>query len=131
MRRAVAAVLLLAACAVPSGSEVPRCDDDCREVAPRIVTLGTGSSVPTPIECIRQIDPARVLIGFLMPAGPGCHVLTGVAAAESADAVSFTLHIAPRDDPNAGACPEEALRTTTELDLQAPVDGRTLLDGSR
>lgn len=131
MRRALAALLLLAACATPAGSEVPECDGSWDELASRIVMPGLGPSEPTAIECIRQIDERRIRIGFLMPAGPSCHRLSAIDVVESADAVSITLHVAQYDDSNAGACPEEALRTTTEIDLQAAVADRTLLDGSR
>ena len=45
--------------------------------------------------------------------------------------MSITLTLARNDDPLAGACPDEALRAATEIELQAPVADRALLDGSR
>lgn len=116
---------------MPAGSEVPVCDGSWTEVESRIVIPGAGPSEPTPIECMRQIDERRIRIGFLMPAGPSCHRLSAIDVVEGADAVSITLHVARHDDPTAGACPDEALRATTEIDLQAAVADRALLDGSR
>ncbi len=83
------------------------------------------------IECMRPIDDKRVRIGFLMPAGPTCYRLSEIEVVEAADAVSFTLVASVDDNPAAGACPEDETRTATEIDLQAPVGERALLDGSR
>jgi hypothetical protein len=130
MRRALLVALLLAACAAPNGTSVDVCDASWREVDSQIVTPGGAEPRAVPIECIRRIDERRIRIGFLMPAGPSCYRLSAVEVVEGADAVSITL-IASRDDnPAAGACPEEALRSTTEIDLAAPVADRALLDGS-
>jgi hypothetical protein len=131
MRSALVLLLLLSACAAPTGEAAADCDASWRDVESVIVQPQAGATQTVPIECIRRIDQRRVRIGFDMPAGPACYVLSAVAVAEAADAVSFTLRVAANDDPAAGACPEEAARTATEIDLQAPVDERRLLDGSR
>lgn len=131
MRSALVVALLLAACAAPTGRGVEQCDGSWRDVESRIVIPGGEQPEAVAIECMRRIDERRVQIGFSMPAGPSCHRLSDIEVVEGADAVSITL-IASRDDnPAAGACPEEPLPTTTEIDLQAPVDDRVLLDGSR
>ena len=127
---AVLIVIALAACAAPAGDEVDECDGSWREVESRIVIPGGEGAVPVQIECMRPIDERRVRIGFLMPPGPSCYRLSAIEVVEGADAVSITLLASPDDNPAAGACPEEAVRTATEIDLQAAVDDRALLDGA-
>ena len=90
----------------------------------------SGETQTVPIECMRGVDENRVRIGFTMPPGPTCYVLSHVDVVEAADAVSITLSLTAVSDPAAGACPDEASRTATEIDLQAPVGNRSLLDGS-
>jgi hypothetical protein len=130
MRSAALVALLLAACATPVGAAVPECDGSWREVESVIVTPATGGTRLVSIECIRRIDRNRVRIGFEMPPGPTCFSLADVDVVEAAGAVSFTLTVAADDDPTAGACPEQPTRSATEVDLQAPVADRALLDGS-
>ena len=130
VRAAILIVLLLSACAAPAGAEVEECDGSWREVESRIVIPGGDGGVPVPIECMRGIDERRVRIGFFMPAGPTCYRLGAIEVVEGADAVSITLFAIPDDNPAAGACPEEEVRTATEIDLQAAVDERVLLDGA-
>ncbi|MDQ2689060.1 MAG: hypothetical protein M3Y29_02145 [Chloroflexota bacterium] len=131
MRRAALVVLLLAACASPSGAEVATCDGSWRGVESRIVRPGGENAMTLAIECMRPVDDKRVRIGFLMPAGPTCYRLSEIEVVEAAEAVSFTLVASVDDNPAAGACPEDETRTATEIDLQAPVGERALLDGSR
>lgn len=130
MRSAVLAGLLLVACSAPAGGTVDECDSSWREIESVIVTPGGSAAGPVPIDCMRRVDQNRVRIGFRMPPGPTCYRLSEVRVLESADAVSITLIAARDDNPTAGACPETPPRTTTEVDLQAPVADRTLLDGS-
>lgn len=131
MRRAcLGALPLLAGCASPTGATRNGCNADWLE-APSVAAQAGGVQEQTlPVECIEQIANRRLRIGFSLPAGPTCHLLSGVELLESADAVSITLIGAVNDDPNAGACPEEAEMVVTEVDLAAPVDDRRLLDGS-
>ena len=132
MARAAAACLALAAlaaCAAPSGTERAGCSAEWLD-APAVIARGGGMDErPLPIDCIEPIGPRRVQIGFMLPAGPSCHLLQRVELVESADAASITLIGAVSDDPNAGACPEEARRVVTEVDLQSPIADRVLLDG--
>lgn len=130
LNRVAGLALLLAACAAPTGSPVEECDGTWRDVESVIVSPGGGQDGPIEIECVRQVDDNRVRIGFSMPAGPSCHRLGAVEIVESADAVSITLIATVDENPSAGACAEEPARTATEIDLQAPVDDRILLDGS-
>ena len=123
-------VLALSACASPAGGEVEECDGSWRAVESRIVIPGGDGGVPVPIECMRQIDERRVRIGFFMPAGPTCYRIGAIEVVEGAGAVSITVFASPDDDPAAGACPEEEVRTATEIDLQAAIDDRVLLDGA-
>jgi hypothetical protein len=130
MRSALVAVLVLAACATPVGEDRTGCGADWLDAEPVAASArGTGEQ-PLPIECMHQIANRRVRVGFLLPAGPTCHLLKRVELVESADAVSITLVGAVDDDPAAGACPEEPRRVVTEMDLAAPIDDRVLLDGS-
>lgn len=130
MRSAALVALLLAACATPTGAAVPDCDGSWREVESVIVAPSAREARVVSIECMRRIDQNRVRIGFEMPPGPTCFTLAAVDVVEASDAVSFTISVAPDDDPTAGACPEQATRHATEVDLQAPVADRQLLDGS-
>lgn len=130
MRGALVVVLLLAACAAPTGNEVEVCDGTWREVESVIVTPVDERAEPVPIECMRRVDERRVRIGFLMPPGPSCYRLSAIEVVEGAEAVSITLFASLDDNPAAGACPEEEVRTATEIDLQAAVDDRVLLDGA-
>jgi hypothetical protein len=129
-RAAVLFALLLAACAAPTGDVVEECDGSWRDVESRIVFPGGEGAEPLRIECMRRIDERRVRIGFLMPPGPSCYRLSAIEVVEGADAVSITLLASQDDNPAAGACPEEQVRTATEIDLQAAVDERVLLDGA-
>ena len=132
MRRAAAtclALLALAACALPSGTERAGCNAEWLD-APAVIARGGGMDERLlRIDCIEQIGPRRVRLGFMLPAGPSCHLLQRVELVESADAVSISLIGAVSDDPNAGACPEEARRVVTEVDFQSPIADRVLLDG--
>ena len=130
MLRVACLALLLVACAAPTGAPVAECDAGWRDVESVIVIPGGGRDGPIAIECMRQVDDNRVRIGFSMPGGPSCHRLAAIEVVESADAVSITLVAGVEDNPAAGACSEEPTRPTTEIDLQAPVGDRLLLDGS-
>ena len=130
MRRGLVAALLLAACATPVGTERSGCGAEWQDVqAVAAMPRGTAEQ-PLRIECIQQIANRRLRIGFMLPAGPSCHLLRRVELVESADAISITLLGALDDDPNAGACPDEERMAVTEIDVAAPVDDRALLDGS-
>jgi hypothetical protein len=130
-RTLIAALLLLVAgCAAPIGAERPVCAADWLDAEVEIAHgIGVREEV-LPIECFEQIDSRRLRIGFTIPPGPACHVLHSIGLVESADAVAITLTGAVYDDPNAGACPEVARQAATELDLQAPLGDRIVLDGS-
>lgn len=131
MRRAgIVALLVLAGCASPAGAGRTGCNASWLEVPSVAAQPGGAQEQVLPIECIEQIENRRLRIGFSLPPGPSCKVLGRVELLESADAVSVTLIGAVNDDPNAGACPEEAQMVVTEVDLAAPVDDRRLLDGS-
>jgi hypothetical protein len=136
MRKAVlpalplAAALLLAACAMPTGIAVEECNTSWQGVDPVIAGGATDDQQPVPISCIRTVDEKRISIGFELPAGPDCYELASIGLVESADAVSVTLFAALIDDIG-GSCSPDPVRSVTEVDLQAPVGDRTLLDGSR
>jgi hypothetical protein len=132
MRSALVLALLLAACATPAGRSVGDCDASWRDVESVVVRPGSGGTKTetVPIDCMRRVDQKRVRIGFSMPPGPACYTLSDVDVVEAADAVSIALWVTAIADPAAGACPEEATRTATEIDLEAPVADRSLLDGS-
>ena len=128
------ALLLLAtvvtACVVPAGAEVDTCGAEWRGIEAVIVQRGDAALEPVSADCIRQVDERRIRIGFTMPGGPSCYRLADYAVEESADAVSVALFVARVDDPAAGACAPEPRQVTTEIDLQAPVADRTLLDAN-
>jgi hypothetical protein len=126
---ALAALFCLAACTLPSGVAVDECNTSWRGLDARIVTTPRDDGQEIPIACMRRVDDRRISVGFEMPPGPDCYELSAIELVESADAVAVTLRVARTED--AGACPDEPLRAVTEVDLQAPVGDRSLLDGSR
>jgi hypothetical protein len=130
MRRASLLAVLLAACAMPAGVGVEECNTSWRGLEARIATGAEGDRQPVPIACMRRVDDKRISIGFELPPGPECYELAAVELFESADAVAVTLQVTPMDDAG-GACATEPARAVTEVDLQAPVGDRALLDGSR
>jgi hypothetical protein len=134
VRRAAAAALcgtlLLAGCGSPAGRETPECGAEWRDVESVVVVPGGADPRPVALECIRQVDDKRLRMGFTLPGGPECWQLSDYRLVESADAVAITLFIARSTDPAAGACAPEPRAVATEMDLQAPVDDRILLDGS-
>jgi hypothetical protein len=130
MGRAALVTLLLAACTTPTGVAVEECNTSWRGLDARIATGAAGERQPVPIACMWPVDERRISIGFEMPPGPDCYELAAIELVESADAVSVTL-VASLMDNVGGSCPSEPVRAVTEVDLQAPVGDRTLLDGSR
>jgi hypothetical protein len=129
-RTALAALLLLAACAMPTGIAVEECNTSWQGVDTMIAGGATDDQQPVPISCIRAVDEKRISIGFELPPGPDCYELAAIRLVESADAVAVTLFAAVIDDIG-GSCPPDPVRSVTEVDLQAPVGDRTLLDGGR
>ena len=132
MRRSCAALLglLLAACASPAGVEPPRCSADQADADPVIAVADVPDPQPVAIECWEPIGRRRILLGFTLPGGPGCHGLTRVELDESADRVAVTLLVG-RDTPVIGACGPEPHQVVTEVDLQMSIGDRIILDGSR
>ena len=124
------ALLVLAGCASPGGAERNGCSAEWLEARSVVAQLGSSQEQALPIDCMQPIANRRLRLGFVLPAGPSCHVLSRVELTESADAVSIALFGAVNDDPNAGACPEEPQMVVTEIDLASPVDDRRLLDRS-
>ena len=123
-------LLILAACASPSGVERHGCNAEWLEAPSVTAEVGGSREQVLPIDCIQEIANRRLRLGFVLPAGPSCHVLGRVELTESADAISITLFETVDEDPNAGACPEEPQMVVTEIDLASPVGDRRLLDGS-
>ena len=122
--------LLLAACVTPAGVAVEECNTSWRGLEARIATGADGDRQPVPIACMRRVDDKRISIGFELPPGPDCYELAAIELVESAHAVEVTLLVTTMDDVG-GACATEPVRAVTEMDLQAPVGDRALLDGSR
>jgi hypothetical protein len=128
---ALVAAILLAACVAPSGSPAETCDGTWRGIDSVVAIPDDAEAQPVPATCIRQVGDKRIRIGFSMPPGPTCYLLDAVEVVESADAVSVRLMVRTDDDPASGACADRPGRVATEVDLQAPVADRRLLDGSR
>ncbi|MEO6579032.1 MAG: hypothetical protein ABIO99_09070 [Candidatus Limnocylindria bacterium] len=121
---------MLAACAAP-GRAVPECDASWTAVEPVMVVPAEGEAVPIEIDCMAEIDESRIRIGFRMPPGPSCHRLGVIDLTETADSVSVLVTVEAFEDPLFGACPPEPIQVVTEVELQAPVGDRALLDGAR
>lgn len=118
----------LVGCQSPSGAEVPVCDGLALDREAVAVQEGGADPQPVRIQCWREVDRERIQLWFATPAGPSCHQLARVELVESADAISVALIMVRDDAPNAGACPEESQDLLTEVDLQASVGERMLLD---
>lgn len=128
-RVSVTVLLVLTACAAPSGEERRGCNADWLD-APSVAATGAGVQAEAlEIACIEGVANRRLRLGFTFPAGPDCHILQRVELVESADAVSITVISAVNDDANAGSCPDGPRMVVTEVDLSGAVDDRTLLDG--
>ena len=131
MRRAsFAVVLVIAGCTAPTGAERTGCNATWLEVPSVAAKPGGTQEQLLTIDCIEEIANRRLRIGFSLPGGPSCYVLSRVDLLESADAASVTVFGAVIDDPNAGACPDDRQMVVTEIDLASPVGDRQLLDGS-
>ena len=88
----MAALLFLAACAMPNGVAVEECNTSWRGIDALIATGATADQQTIPISCMRTVDEKRISIGFEMPPGPDCYELASIGLVESADAVSVTLN---------------------------------------
>ena len=69
-RAAMAGLLLLAACAAPTGVAVEECNTSWRGIDTLIATGVSADQQPIPISCMRTFDEKRIIIGFEMPPGP-------------------------------------------------------------
>ena len=118
---------LVAACGV-SGAVVPVCEGTSteRRAAFAASDEAHGTEMPIAIECWRMLQPERVEVWFTPQVGSDCWQLSRLDRRESADAVSITLFGSPHSECVAGADPQ-----LTQIDLQAPIDDRALLDASR
>jgi hypothetical protein len=122
------AAVALAGCEV-NGAPVPECEGsgaEDREVAIVRPPASTDEERPLAIECWREVGRERIELWFSYPAGPDCWQLSSAELRESAQAISITLAAAPApiciDDAGSG--------TLTQIELQAPVGDREVLDGS-
>ena len=126
---ALAVGALLAACAQPQGTPLPECGPDWEPVIvdgpPRPVELPH----PIPIECYRVVAEQRLEIGFLMPPGPECHAVELIEVIEDDAAISVELRIGRESNP-LGACPQEPLAWGATVELNRPVEDRTVLDAA-
>ena len=98
-RAALAALLLLAACAAPTGVAVEECNTSWRGLDPQIATgAATTSASASRSPACGGSTSERISIGFEMPPGPDCYELAAVELDESADAVAVTLLVSLIDD---------------------------------
>lgn len=123
------AVLLfvLAGCVAPQGTPVPLCASDFEPVLQATPRAMTDRPQSIPVECYRVTGNARIEVGFLMPPGPDCFAVESVEVVESPDAVSLELRVGGIIDP-LGACPAEELPWSVLVELNAPIEGREVLD---
>lgn len=125
--------LLLVACAPLSGTPLDSCGRDWFDAESVIAVPANDreEAAAVPIGCARRIGEERIRLGFEMPPGPTCHRLARVELEETADAVAVTLLLAESNDPAAGACAPRPSKVVTEVDVQAPIAEREILDASR
>jgi hypothetical protein len=118
----------LAGCGL-SGAPVPECKGSGsgdRAVAIVRPPAQTPEERPVAIECWRGLDPERIELWFDYPAGSGCWQLSSLELRESADAISIALAATP-----AAVCVDDAgAGVLTQIELQAPVEERAVLDAS-
>jgi|SRR5919108_1344799 hypothetical protein len=135
-------ILILAGCIGPGGAEVPHCDDPPLEPSPspRALAAEPGGTDPAvvPIDCWRPVtaglprdeqESERIELQFTLPEGGTCYRLERVDLSESGEAIGVTLTISREPDPT--RCDDTPTHAVTGVDLQAPIAGRRLLDGSR
>jgi hypothetical protein len=132
----LAAVLaaLAAGCGGPQGAPVPEC--------PPAAMIGLESVAADPVDGAEEMIPIncwrlerggrlrRVAVVFTLPGAAGdagCQRLARVGLVESAEAVAITLSVARVSAP----CPSAPEQRVTTVELQAPLDGRRVLDGGR
>ena len=121
------AVVVLAGCR-PSGEPVPECvgEGEGRWVAIVRPGLPTEGERPLAIECWREVGPERIELWFSVPAGSECWELSAVDLRESGDAIAVSLAAVP-----AAVCQGDVgTEGLTQIELQAPVDDRAVLDGT-
>jgi hypothetical protein len=118
---------MVSACGV-TGVAVPECGRPPAERSIVMAGVGDagGAEMPIAVECWRRVGAERVEVWFTEPDGADCWQLSRVDLRESADAVSITLLASPR-----AACAAGADAQRTQVDLQAPIEDRAVLDGSR
>ena len=126
---ALTLVALLAACAEPQGTPVPECGEDWQPVIVDGPARPTELPQTIPIECYRVVAEQRLEIGFLMPPGPACHAVELIEVIEDDAAISVELRIGRETNP-LGACPEEPLAWGATVELNRPVEGRSVLDAA-
>lgn len=117
----------LAGCMSPQGTPVPPCAGDFEPVFQATPRAMTDRPESIPVECYRITGNARIEVGFVMPRGPQCFAVESVEVVESADAVSVELRVGGIIDP-LGACPEQELLWSVLVELNAPIEGREVLD---
>jgi hypothetical protein len=126
--RAAVLVAALAGCGL-GGAPVPECQGSGAEE--RIVAIvspprSTDEQRPLTIECWREIGSERIELWFSYPAGSDCWQLASAELRESAEAIAISLAAtqAPVCTVDPGA------ETLTQIELQAPVGDREVLDAS-
>jgi hypothetical protein len=124
---ALAVSPIVSACGL-SGAVVPGCEGGWTERSVVIARVGDAGEeqMPIAVECWRNAGRERIEVWFTEPAGADCWQLSRLDMRESADAVSITLLAAPR-----AACAAGDTARRTQVDLQAPIEDRSVLDGSR
>jgi hypothetical protein len=127
----VAACLALVGCGAPDGVALPQCEFRVPDAEMVVATPGGGEPRAIPIRCWRHVSRERIELRLTPPGGPTCYRLERVELAESADAVAVTAFVSADDDPAAGACAPEPPEIATQVEFQAPLGDRRVLDGGR
>lgn len=133
MRRVIPLIVLIGAllsgCAEPIGGPVDECGPDWEP----IVLDGPRRPIHLPqtvaVECYRVVAEQRIEIGFFMPPGPDCYALDLVEVIESDEAISLEIRVGRESRP-LGACAPEPMSWGATVELNAPAEGRRVLDAS-
>ncbi len=77
------------------------------------------------------MDGNQIRIYYTILGLPQCNVLGKVEAAESPARVTITLHVGQMPDASCAARVLKAAEVFTDVELAAPLGGRTVTDGSK
>ncbi|WP_162907640.1 hypothetical protein [Allorhizocola rhizosphaerae] len=123
-RLCVALCVVLCACAAPPVQPSPSRPNPVPG-AERAIDLR-----PHPWTSYDVMEDNRIRLHYTITGSPQCNALGRVEIVESADTVTLTLHIGRLPTASCAAKVLKATDMSTEVQLPAPLDGRSVRDGA-